>query len=76
MKIEDVKRVAAMLPVFVQMAEVDLGEEEHEIETPLTYKQYQEVEQLIQQLQTLSNFVDVSIFNDEEDDQLPGTVEE
>jgi hypothetical protein len=59
---KEIKEAAKLIPIFVQMCENELGEDEHTIKNPLTLKEYWKVEQLINKLNNLNNFVDTNIF--------------
>lgn len=62
MTIKEIKEISKLLPVFVQMCENDFEEDEHEIKTPLTYEQFQQIEKLVNKLNNCINFVDQNIF--------------
>lgn len=62
MTIKEVKEISKLLPVFVQMCENNLGEDEHEIKNPLTFKELEQIENLLSKLNNCMNFVDQGIF--------------
>jgi len=62
MTIQEVKEISKLLPVFVQMCENDLGEDEHKIKNPLTFKELEKIESLLSKLNNCMNFVDQGIF--------------
>jgi hypothetical protein len=59
----DILASLELLPTFIKMVENDLGEDEHEVETPLTHDQFEQVERLVVKLNNCVNYVDQTIFD-------------
>ena len=58
----DIQAALKHLPTFIQMAENDLGEDDHVIENPLTAEEFEQVEWLLHKLNNCMNYVDQTIF--------------
>lgn len=64
MDIKEVKEISKLLPKFVMMCENDLEEDDHKIPgKPLTYKEVEKIQELMNKLHNCMNFVDVNIFD-------------
>lgn len=62
MKIKEVKEISKLIPTFIMMCENNLQEDEHNIKTPLTLEQFEQVSKLITKLKNCEQFVIQDIF--------------
>jgi len=55
-------KIIGRLETFIKMCENDFEEDEHVINNPLTYDEFEEVQQLVIKLRNCVDYVDGSIF--------------
>ena len=63
-EVKEVKEISKLLPIFVQMVENDLEEDEHKIPADklLTYEQFEQIQKLASKINNCINYVDGNIF--------------
>ena len=62
MDIKKIKETSKKIEVFIKMCENSFGEDEHGIKKPLTYNDFEDIQELVNKLNNCINYVDGNIF--------------